>query len=344
MAAAAAMFAACSETDMVNVVNEAETQNAIGFDEFVGKSTRGINTTNLNDYLMTPKTVGFGVWAYKGDAGNVATAVMENYNVAYDGGWVYSGKTGGTTGDVAQVLKYWDKLKAYEFYAYAPYNMAVTIDAKDIQIAEGEYAANENLVGTTLLEATDDNTDALNTKKYSGVGATSTTETTDWMIATIPARTAGATDLVEAPFVHTMSRLIVNLKSTTDATLTINSVYVNNVLGKGYFQDGAWVVNAANKKNIAGATGKLVGSSTSSSVYYCMEYLVLPSTTAPTFSINYTLNGDTKEVNDVAITSVDEFVAATTYEVTVTIGNDPIAFTAEVKPWDTPKSGSVSIN
>lgn len=332
MAAAATMFAACSETDFVNEATVQDVPQAIGFDEFVGKSTRGVNTTTMTDYHES-----FGVWAYKGDKGSVTTPVMDNYNVVYENSaWVYAGKTGSKE-EGGQVLKYWDKLKAYEFYAYAPYSNAVTIsESKSITIPEGEYAANQNLVET--LNTTEP------TNTYTGTGATSETVTTDWMVATVVSREKGVTNIVEEVFSHTLSRLIVKLKSTTDAELTINSVSVNNVYGKGSYNNGAWATSG-NSKSIQGATGKITGSSTTAPTYYCMEYLVIPSTTAPTFSINYTLNGDTKVVGPVAITNVESFAAATAYEVTVTIGNDPIQFTAKATAWTTPATaGTVTIN
>ena len=331
MAAAAAMFAACSETELVNAVNEAEYQKAIGFDEFLGKSTRGLNTTNLEDFHE-----GFGVWAFKGDAGNVNTLVMDNFNVVEDGGdWVYDGKTGGATGSVAQVLKYWDKLKSYEFYAYAPYNKAVKLVNKDLQIVEGEYAANENLAGTTL------STTPPTAVTYTGVGDDDDEKTTDWMVAALVERAKDTNDYseVEEGFAHTMSRLIVNLKS--DIPLSVTSVSVNNVYGTGSYANGKWSVDPADQKSVSGANGAVAGGSV---IHYCMEYLLIPSEVEPTFSIEYVVNGDTRILSNAEITDIDKFEAGKAYEVTVTIGNAPIEFTANVTAWGAPTTGGVTIN
>lgn len=332
MAAAAAMFAACSETELVNAVNEAEYQKAIGFDEFLGKSTRGLNTTELDDFHD-----GFGVWAFKGDAGDVNTLVMDNFKVVENGAgkWVYDGQTGGATGSVAQVLKYWDKLKSYEFYAYAPYNKAVKLVNKDLQIVEGEYAANENLAGTTL--STTPPADVT----YTGVGDDDDEKTTDWMVAATVARAKDTNDYseVQEVFAHTMSRLIVNLKS--DIALTVNSVSVNNVYGKGSYANGKWSVNALHEKSVSGAKGAVTGGSV---VHYCMEYLLIPSEVEPSFSIEYVVNGDTRILSNAEITGIDKFEAGKAYEVTVTIGNDPIEFTANVTAWGAATTGGVTIN
>ena len=336
LAFATLMMAACANNDLVDDVVKEEVPQAIGFEEFVGKSTRGINTTNLNDFHD-----GFGVWAYKGDAGSINTPVMENYNVVYDAGadtkWIYKGKTGGTNGETVQTLKYWDKLKAYEFYAYAPYNKNVKIVSKDIQITEGQYAANENLAGETLSTTEPEGT-------YTGEGNVATNKTTDWMIAAVIPRAANETSTVQEAFTHTLSRLIVNLKSTTPENITINTVSVNNVYGTGEFKNNKWSVTAGDEVNIPGATGTLVGKETNPEIHYCMEYLLIPSTKKPTFSINYTINGDTYNVEDVDIEGIDKFLQNTCYELTVTIEVAAIKFSATNSIWATPTDGGVTID
>lgn len=330
LAASTMMFAACAQTDMVNEVVTEEAPQAIGFETFANKATRGLISNKLEEYHD-----GFGVWAYKGDKGSETTPVMENYNVVYESGdWVYDGQTGGTSGSTAQILKYWDKLKAYKFFAYAPYNKSVKIVSQDIQISEGEYAANQNLVGATLTTA--ENT----TAKFTGTGenVSSLTAdkkvTTDWMIAGVKNPNKGENGTVEEEFTHTLSRLVVNLKTTSGETITINSVSVNDVFGIGSYSSGKWTVDNDDKKNIAGATGTLTGNKTTSPVHYCMEYLVIPSTVPPTFSINYTVNGDDYDVSGLSIDGLSGFSANTSYTLTVTIGLNPIEFeVTEVNGW-----------
>lgn len=117
MAAAATIFAACSETDFVNPVPE--TEQEIGFENHVGKTTRA---EIVDEYALAAEG-GFVVWGWKTPKANQvwasATPIFEGVNVfasAIDGvagantTWTYTNK------------KYWDKTSTYNFYAVAPYN------------------------------------------------------------------------------------------------------------------------------------------------------------------------------------------------------------------------------
>lgn len=92
----------------------------------------------------------FGVWAYKTKSGSF-DVVMNNYQVgcsgygsfkkegATDGTWFYDGLN-------SQVLRYWDlSYDNTNFYAYAPYNTAVSFD-KDTKTIT--VPASVNLAGT----------------------------------------------------------------------------------------------------------------------------------------------------------------------------------------------------
>ena len=111
MAAAATMFAACTQSDFVNEVSE--TEQAIGFENYVGKSTRA----EITDEAVLSTENGFVVWGWKtatdalawNDADEV-TKIFDAVNVyGSDGAWTYANK------------KYWDKTSTYNFYAVAPY-------------------------------------------------------------------------------------------------------------------------------------------------------------------------------------------------------------------------------
>ena len=114
MAAAATMFAACTQTDFVNEVPE--TEQAIGFDNHVGKSTRA----EITDETALAGEGGFVVWGWKTltttPAWASATNIFNGVNVfaqTVSGDatvWTYTNK------------KYWDKTSTYNFYAVAPYN------------------------------------------------------------------------------------------------------------------------------------------------------------------------------------------------------------------------------
>ena len=113
MAAAATMFAACTQTDFVNEVPESAPQ-AIGFENYVAKSTRAA----INNETDLAAEGGFVVWGYKTktaglkwDGTNTITQIFEAINVKGTAdNWTYDNK------------KYWDKMSTYNFYAVAPYN------------------------------------------------------------------------------------------------------------------------------------------------------------------------------------------------------------------------------
>ena len=175
----------------------------------------------------------------------------------------------------------------------------------------------------------------LNSKKFSGTGATSTTASTDWMIAeaiNVPKASFGAD--VDEVFKHTMSKLIVILKSedVADGTkVEVTNVSINNVYGSGSYDGSEWT-RSGEAKSIKGLGGELK----STSGYYSMEYLLIPSETAPTFSITYTVNGDTYTVTDAEISNITKFEANTCYTLTATIGLSPIKFTAEASEFQSP--------
>lgn len=118
MAAAATIFAACTQTDLVNPVPE--TEQEIGFDNHVGKSTRA----EITDEAALAKEGGFVVWGWKTPTSNKAwasaTQIFKEVNV-YDASTELGEKGDATVWTYAN-KKYWDKTSTYNFYAVAPYN------------------------------------------------------------------------------------------------------------------------------------------------------------------------------------------------------------------------------
>lgn len=344
LALASMMMAACANNDLVDDLVKEEVPQAIGFETFANKTTRAItddpNTDDVNEATQLQNYhTSFGVWAYK-TVGSTTTNVMPNYKVDYTAGisatWEYKDVTN-------QSLKYWDKqATSYDFYAYAPYAATgVSIDEGKISIINGEYAANENLQSKIVEGVEKGFTTSLNTKKFSGLGASSTTASTDWMIAEANnIANANFGKDVEEVFKHTMSKLIVILKSNDVATGTdveVTEVSINNVYGSGSYNGTSWTPSG-DAKSIEG----LVGELSTTDGYYSMEYLLIPSTEAPTFSITYTVNGDEYTVSGAEITGIDKFEANTCYTLTATIGLTPIKFTASAVDFSQP-GGSVTI-
>lgn len=314
LALASMMMAACANNDLVDDLVKEEVPQAIGFETFSNKISRQVaDATKLDSYHDA-----FGVWAYK--TVDAEKTVMDNYQVVQPD-WTYAGV--GT-----QKLKYWDKQATkYSFYAYAPYAASgVSIAAGKIIIEDGTYAATENLQ-LGLWQTT------INDKKF--------TTDTDWMIADeIPNYTTFGSEVPEV-FRHIMSKLIVILKSNDVAPgteVTVTSVSINNVHGKGSYDGTKWTATDLGN-SISGVVGKLE----STSGYYSMEYLLIPSADKPTFSITYTVNGDEYTVSGAEITGIAKFEANTCYTLTAAIGLSPIEFTASAVDFGT-GTGSTTID
>ncbi|MBO4561756.1 MAG: fimbrillin family protein [Bacteroidaceae bacterium] len=113
IAAAAAMFAACSDNDSIKQIGaETNGNDAIAFSTFTNKQTRAENSNALYTWAFLNNHTSFQVWGYKDvaptDAVFKATKVtvsgeVESSTYAYD------------------TLRFWDKTaEKYHFYAAAP--------------------------------------------------------------------------------------------------------------------------------------------------------------------------------------------------------------------------------
>lgn len=146
LAAAAVALASCSSDELVN--NSAVNEAPIAFNVGQKNITRGDAVTPSK--LEDAGYYDFGVWAYKTKTG-AFDLVMDNYQVgcagygAFEsstlnkGDWFYEGLS-------KQILRYWDlSYTNTNFYAYAPYNSAVTFSETDKKIT---VPASVNKAGT----------------------------------------------------------------------------------------------------------------------------------------------------------------------------------------------------
>lgn len=148
LAATAALFAACVQTDVVTDIPEPQ-QQAISFDAFANKTTRAeiANVTAL-------QSAGFQVWGYKYPTSaneivweNVidqttptpTTTIEKNFFTVFDGVNVtyLNGDWGYTN------TQYWDKTSKYNFYAVAPKDPG----------ANAEYSINKGLITITGVKS-----------------------------------------------------------------------------------------------------------------------------------------------------------------------------------------------
>lgn len=195
MAAAATMFAACTQTDFVNEVPE--TEQAIGFDNHVAKSTRA----EITDEAALSTEGGFVVWGWKTPTTTPldwtaakATQIFNAQTVSGGhGAWTYSPK------------KYWDKMSTYNFYAVAPANPT-----------SGTYACTDAANGMITI-----------TGVKSGLAKAEGTE--DFLIDRDGAKSVsgyhtGNHAKVELEFNHVMAKVSIQLKRNVTENITVNSI------------------------------------------------------------------------------------------------------------------------
>lgn len=238
LAATTMMFAACSQSDLVNEIEESAPQ-AIEFSTFTNKTTRvaaavennsGASYSGaLNEHHTT-----FKVWASKQVAdNNSVTPSTTKYVAVYEGDEVsYVG-----TAWVASSLKFWDKTAtSYEFYAAAPAELSW--DAANTTGAEGTLSLdNFSLTGVNNTSS----------ESWKGKGDK------DLMIAAPCTTNKGDYSSVDLNFIHILSRLNIQVKSTyndgdSDATndpvIELTGLNVCGLKNKGDFDEATDAVPA----------------------------------------------------------------------------------------------------
>ena len=338
IAAAAMVMAACSNENTYEV---ADQEIGIDFNTFANKITRSTTGTNLESFHQS-----FGVWADKTIGSADAKSVMDNYEADYDDDYLNPSPAKAAQWnyeDVAgQYLKYWDMTATYKFDAYAPYSSNASISNHVISIANGQYAANENIQDSWST--------TLNTNAFTGAGATATDASTDWMIAAQATRTpkTEGTDAVNLEFKHILSKVIVKIKKRNgfEEKITVKNVQLNNVYGTGSYNGTTWASGDA-AVNIACLGGTLPKSTASGDPdpYYSLECLVIPATITPTFNVTYNIGDDTEDyiVENAEIETITEFVKGYNYTITVTVGPTPIQFDATVSAWTEASAAEVDV-
>lgn len=247
IAAAAALFAACSQTDTVKEVIDDNETVLIGFETFHEKATKATATGEISGPTnFTKAHGGFGVWGYKGTPANIVAASgtpavvnissTTNFTTVFNNVQVwYESASEPSQGFKYAVPKYWDKNMEYIFFAYAPYdatNASLDRTTGNITIADiasiQDISANNSETGEALV--------------YSG---TATTGVTDYLMATyeydqklnttnqsskdysLKGQTVGFT------FGHMLSKLQINLQASEAysgvKTLTVNSLSIENM-------------------------------------------------------------------------------------------------------------------
>lgn len=145
MAMAATMFAACSQTEVIDEVVDNSTPKAIEFSTYVNGQTRAENSNQGYTWDLEDHHNNFKVWAYKNVAdakvfdGDVVTYTMTSSDpLTYE--WKYD------------YTRYWDKAASwYEFYAAAPEDFNWVLNENTTDKADDYFTlANYELKGDNL--------------------------------------------------------------------------------------------------------------------------------------------------------------------------------------------------
>ena len=354
LAAAATMFTACVQSDLVSEIPEAAPQ-AISFETFANKQTRATeNSTADYTWALEYHHSKFNVWASKQTAtGYVEVWQSGNPGVAeLNGSWTPTPK------------KYWDKAALnYYFYAAAPASIGWIYSNK----TSGDGSTGFLKLNNYTLEGTlNDNLAANTTDAHNSWGST-TGNDIDLLIAhdcDVPNGTynVDAPSNVNLNFYHLLSRLNIRVKKTGDATIIVNNLDVYKVKNSGSFNEDGATINT---------TGSTERWNTTSSTYtlgmkgspltlgtdavYTHEYLVIPQLqtnteatvnqgSAPTTDayiyINYTVDGEVFEsyyglaqVFGTPKTENLAFNEGWQNTLTINIAPDAILFDTKVAEW-----------
>lgn len=349
MAAAATLFAACSQSDVLNEVQVQDEAQAIGFSTYSGKATRAENNgTATNTTDLEAHHSKFKVWGYK----NTYTTGYVFYNVIVGadgaGNWTYADE------------KYWDKAAtSYQFYAAAPADYAWVLNAVDSENHGDDYFSlvNFGLEGTSL-------TSTSHGYSFGNVNDQ------DLMIASpCVMDRAMFGNKVQLAFNHILSRLNVTVNkganlNNTGATLNVTSFKVYKLKNSGSFNekadlDGAVLANGTTKRwNVAGSPEYTIAGNALADVQYnnagnqyIFQALVIPQVAdsevidrdgssveaAPYFTIEYTIDDEpySATFNLAAAFAKSGLALCEGYENTLnlTIDAETIVFDASVYEW-----------
>lgn len=364
MAAAATMFAACTQSDFVNEVPE--TEQAIGFETFVNKSTRAENSSADYSWSLSDHHLAFTVWGHK-KVGATGVKVFEGKEVSYSSSkWAYEG-----------ALVYWDKgASQYDFYAVAPVKADFwTLNNNATpNVTDDDYITTETFTvkahnAASYKGSSDENV----TKSFKDVAYAE-----DLMIAA-PA-TVGSAKFgsdVNLQFIHLLSRLNVNVTTSLDG-IVIKSIKVGNMNSTGTFDEkrelltgetlatGTYSRWDVTNDVISYAAGEK--ALTKNEGVIAIEALVMPQLAAvetvaldvvdfagknePYLYVEYTLNGENyHRAYNLADTfngtgsDALAFNEGWQYKLSLSIGATAITFTANVAKWaDGTPAGTQDIN
>lgn len=273
IAAAAAIFAACQDTDSIREIKDQGTNNAaITFSTGSEKLTRAENSDALYTRTFFEHQSNFEVWGYKildptvavFGATNAAGTVV---NVTNKSG-VYTYKYDSET----VPLRFWDKTSPnYQFYAAAPANPAdgawtftyTGATADPTAYGTGTFATTSALNGVNLQSVTNGKaSEKLKNTFKEATLADGTTKDIDKMIAA-PCQVEQVSynkptpDAVHLNFIHILSKLNITIKTDLSNLYTVKLLgfEVKNMPGKGNFNEATETADGTKKNSRWNQTG-----------------------------------------------------------------------------------------
>lgn len=288
IAAAAALFAACSNTDTFKEAIGTENLQ-INFSTFTQKATRAENSNQNYTWDLSDHHNKFKVWGYKNTS---ATAVFNGDEVRWNttvnpNAWTYTNN------------RYWDKAATtYQFYAFAPYDAPFTFDGVSGVDSQGsgffKITSSYNKAGENVSPKN-------STSKVDSWTTAGAATDVDLMIAENKTLSApiNYSEAVQLNFIHVLSRLNITVKTTDDFYPTENKdkvkvmdITIGNMISSGTFSENNGNLTAAQKKETSARWDK-TGASKINYVYnfgsagweadhdarYVIETLIIPQET-----------------------------------------------------------------
>ena len=283
-------------------------------------------------------------------------------NATFTAGWYYEN------------VRFWDKMaESYEFFAVAPYvasgEYAVESGDDNVKI---KTAASPYVISTEKNLAIVNGVPKSQNLSYCGFER-------DYMVASKIEKTKANNALtgeVDLEFKHILAKLNIKIKLGDSyigsQELVVNELKVNGLYEEGYYEGNTdlsgWNVDPTKKyARDINADYSLTDATTNYSEYYWLETLMFPQTATckvkgiqPTATgmddmylyINYHIGTENYEAYydfaaiwkaNAEVNDTFSFAQGNEYNLTITVGPEPIQFDASVAAWDTTNNQAISM-
>lgn len=380
IAAAVALFAACSSNDTIKYeydLFDAQQKNSIGFAAYSSKTTKAddANSTSLQDFYGT-----FDVYGWK-TVNSAYSSVFNHVPVGYfgtdtSGPVVYqTGKPSDewgapfTAGWYYQNVRYWDRTAtAYQFFAIAPYEAvpapALTVAAGADNINIGSSSAKYDI--STEKNLAIDSSKPIADKKYFGFNK-------DYMLAE---KSTTQNAEVTFNFHHILTKFNVKITKqdtyTGSQALVVKDIKIANLAKNGYFvyssnmTTNGWTTSDTYSLQVT-EDCSLNDQTTNYSGCYWIQTLIFPQTITCAKTevqsndtglnqylyVKYSIGSEVFEAyydlayvfnNTLSTGETYSFAQGSEYTLNLKIGPEPIIFDAQVTAWDIVDDVEYSVN